>query len=339
MTKFTKSLMVILVIIFSVTLANAGNSYKTETIKFKSNTVYTYRDFLDGLDDAKEVKISGKLIIPESSDKVPAMIFLHDQGGITRRTNYWVKAFNSMGVATFQIDSYKGRGVTPGRGAPSKVQSMTMIIDAYKGLELLANNPKIDSSKIGVMGFCISGVSSIMAAWEPVRKVMGELKFASHIALYPLCFDFETFNLTGAPILIITGGKDEWMPATTCLTLGDRLRETGYPIQNIVYPEASHLFDDTRRNVKITIMSLLKCSFLMKDDGTQVNTVCNLDDSDKDYITCCKEKKTISIGYNKEAREGSMIEVKSLITKVFQLKSVVEKVIEKAENSNASTDR
>jgi dienelactone hydrolase len=338
MTKFTKSLMVILVIIFSVSIANAGWEDKTEKIKFKSNTVYTYRDLLDGLDGAKEVKISGKLIIPKSSEKVPAMILLHDRSGITSRADYWVKAFNKMGVATLQINSYKGRRVSPGRSAPSKVQSMTMIIDAYKGLELLSNNPKIDSSKIGVMGFCISGVSSVMAAWEPVRKVMGELKFASHISLYPLCFDFETLNLTGAPILIITGGKDEWMPATTCLTLGDRLRETGYPIQNVVYPGASHLFDDTKNN-RTTIMSLLKCSFLMKDDGTQVNTVCNLDDTNKNYIKCCKEKKTISIGYNKEARDGSMNDVKTLITKVFQLKPVVEKVIEKAENSNASTDR
>jgi dienelactone hydrolase len=326
------TLTIVVMVMFLATTLNA------ETIKFKSYTVDTYRDLLDGLDGAKEVRIPGKLIIPKSPDKVPAMIILHDSSGPNSRNKYWAKAFNKMGIATFQPNSYKGRGVTPGRSAPSKVQSMAMIIDAYQALEVLANHPKIDGNKVGIMGSCISGVSAVMSAWDPIRKVMGDLKFAAHISLYGLCFDLETLDMTGAPILTLAGENDMWMPASTCSDLGERLRAIGYPIKNVVYPGAPHLFDAGYSNKHTTVASLLDCKFLMKDDGTQVNTVCNLDDRDPNYIKCCYKKLKIPIGLNKNAKKQAMVEIKTLLTEAFQLKPVVEKVTKKTADSS-ETDR
>jgi dienelactone hydrolase len=330
-----KNIFASIVILIMVLTSNAfGWGDKSETITFKSYTVNTYRDFVDGLDGSPEVKISGKLIIPESPDKVPAIIFLHDSSGPKDRNEYWLKAFRKMGIATFQPNSYKGRGVSPGNSAPSKVPSMNMVVDAYKALEVLSNHPKIDATKVGVMGACIGGVGSVMAAWEPVRKVMGELKFAAHIALYPLCVDYETLDMTGAPILTLAGGKDMWMPASTCSDLGIRLRAIGYPIKNVIYPEASHLFDALYSNKYVTVPSLSDCKFQMKPDGTVFNAKCNLDDRDPNYATCCRKKVKVPIGLNKNAKKQSMVEVKSLLTEVFQLKPVVKKMVEKATDSS-----
>ena len=93
-----------------------------------------------------------------------------------------------------------------------------------------------------------------------------------------VCVDFETLDMTGAPILTLAGGKDTWMPASTCSDLGVRLRSIGYPIKNVIYPEASHLFDAKYSNKYVTIPSLSDCKFQMKPDGTVFNAKCNLDE-------------------------------------------------------------
>ena len=133
MKLFKTTLMVVLVIVFSVTLANAGN--KTETIKFTSYTVSTYEDMVDGLDGAKSVKLKAKLVIPPGDDKRPAIVFIHDQGGLRPRNNYWLTNFQKMGIATLQLDCYTARGVSGTDVKSSKVRSMVMATDALKALE------------------------------------------------------------------------------------------------------------------------------------------------------------------------------------------------------------
>ncbi|MBT7039243.1 MAG: hypothetical protein HN921_05330 [Bacteroidetes bacterium] len=329
--------MVVLVIVFSVTLANAGN--KTETIKFTSYTVSTYEDMVDGLDGAKSVKLKAKLVIPPGDDKRPAIVFIHDQGGLRPRNNYWLTNFQKMGIATLQLDCYKARGVSGTDVKSSKVRSMVMATDALKALEALSNHPDIDSNRIGVMGVCVGGVASISTAWEPVRKavIKSDLKFAANISLYPLCYDFEEFDFSGAPILILSGGKDTWVPTETCVDFAANLKATGYPVKTIVYPEAYHLFDAEYSLKNASFYNAFNCRFKMQPNGVLLNTKCNLDSRDSNYIKCCVKKSKIKYGKNKKVKEQALVEVKSFISKVFQIEMPTEESIASEINTKSSS--
>jgi dienelactone hydrolase len=167
------------------------------------------------------------------------------------------------------------------------------------------------------MGVCIGGTASIMAAWEPIRKIMGDYKFVTHIALYPFCYSFTNLDFSGAPILIMSGEKDNWVPASTCVDLAQNLKTTGYPIETIVYPGANHIFDAKFNPTNITINSPFNCRFNMESDGLLINTTNGLDSNNPDYISSCREKSNVTVGSNSKAKKMATIETEKMVSEVF----------------------
>jgi hypothetical protein len=82
--------------------------------------------------------------------------------------------------------------------------------DAFGALKFLSEQPGIDVGRIGIMGFSWGGAVTMLRATEPCssRYANGALKFAAHVAHYPVCwvynqvsgYDFNEF--TGSPLLI-----------------------------------------------------------------------------------------------------------------------------------------
>src|SRR5512136_1938646 len=97
----------------SVSSSFAGNSYvaRMEIITFQSTTL-TDQEILSGKKEGKPVTLAGELRLPLSaSARLPAVILLHGSGGISGYVTDWEMDLNSMGVATFVIDCFKGRGI------------------------------------------------------------------------------------------------------------------------------------------------------------------------------------------------------------------------------------
>src|SRR4051812_42459328 len=72
----------------------------------------TDEQFLLGDKSGKTVTVAGELRFPRSATgRAPAIILQHGSGGVGSREEYWAKFFNELGVATFVIDSFSGRGI------------------------------------------------------------------------------------------------------------------------------------------------------------------------------------------------------------------------------------
>ena len=61
------------------------------------------------------------------------------------------------------------------------------VAEAYAALKLLANDPRIDASRIAIVGFSFGGEVAHLSAFERLRAALvpGELRFAAHVAYYP----------------------------------------------------------------------------------------------------------------------------------------------------------
>src|SRR5690349_15112184 len=69
--------------------------------------------FLKGGSGAgKPVVVSGELRIAQGSGRLPVVILVHGSGGLGANIDFWTRDLNAMGVSTFALDGFTGRGLT-----------------------------------------------------------------------------------------------------------------------------------------------------------------------------------------------------------------------------------
>lgn len=221
---------------------------RTGRVEFRSETPNGPTELVRRTYPAAGTVIVGTLALPQNIDgRMPAMVLAHGSGGTLRgREDAWAARLNALGIATFVVDSFAPRGLQSTSRDQSRLSTMANLADALAALRLLATHPRIDPARIGVMGFSRGGQVALYSALEPLRQGMidGELRFAAHVALYPSCsIPYRARRLSGAPILMLLGGADDYTPAAACRAYADWFAARGVPVQLVAYEGAYHDFD------------------------------------------------------------------------------------------------
>ena len=207
------------------------------------------RQFLTGEKNGTSVTIAGVLRVPRTgTDKLPAVVLLHGSGGIGANVDRWAHEFNAIGIATFAVDSFTGRGLVSVSADQARLGRLNMILDAYRALELLAAHPRIDPARIALMGFSRGGQSVLYSGMKRFQRMHGPeaLEFAAYIPFYPSCGTtfVDDENLSGKPVRIHHGAADDYVPVAPCRAYVERLRKAGKDVQLTEYPDAHHTFDN-----------------------------------------------------------------------------------------------
>ena len=229
-----------------VTLAQG----QTGRIAFQSVTL-TMPQFLGGAPGGAPAEISGDLEFPAGRPgRVPAVIIVHGAAGVGPHERDWAAELNRIGVATFVLDSFSGRGIRDLRGDVRRFSPILATVDAYRALALLSGHPRIDAARIALMGFSYGGIVSLYASLTRFHRLHGPpgVTFAAHLPFYPFCnFSFvDDDQVSDRPIRIFHGTADDWTPIASCRAYAERLRRGGKDVQLIEYPRAHHAFDVQR---------------------------------------------------------------------------------------------
>ncbi|MFP5417927.1 MAG: dienelactone hydrolase family protein [Gammaproteobacteria bacterium] len=198
------------------------------------------------LQTRQPLKVKGKLNVPVpkraqgdchiSRSGRPAVVILHGSAGVDSRSDFYARALNAEGIATLELDMWEARGIqTPADRPPLPAYNYP---DAFGALAFLSAYPGIDPDRIGVIGFSWGGVITMASATQGVANQFGgALRFRAHVAHYPICYAYNNpyipdsqFGshagnpLTGAPILIQIGDKDDYdESAAPCFALKNAL--------------------------------------------------------------------------------------------------------------------
>ena len=294
--------------LFQLCLAEDG-----ERITFTSANPFSYYHVITDLENQEPQQVYGILRFPEGSDpkNLPLIVGINGSKNWADHHYEYMDMYREMGFATFEQYSFNSRNVNSTVGEQVSVTTAMMILDAYRALDVLAQDPRIDVKRAAITGWSLGGGVTLFSAWQPlIDAIKPDHLFSAHLSFYPPCmFDMELIEFSEAPIHILTGELDDWVPADACEDLAADLMAEGVNIGITVYPNAHHGFDrEGPLSVEEKGYTASGCHFRMREDGALLMNFLNIP-----MITPFRQKIALAfcagrgptIGGNPEARKAS----------------------------------
>jgi dienelactone hydrolase len=314
------------IVFYFIISINLYSQYTVEKISFQSANPFSFNDVITNLENQEKQEVYGNLVIPDDTlnpqKKYPLIIGVAGSLGWGEHHYKYLKMYQEMGIATFELNSFKSRGIKSTVGSQTEVTIAAMILDAYKALEVLSNHPKISKNKISITGWSLGGGVTLFSAWLPLKNAINKnLSFASHLAFYPPCFiDPESIEFSQSPIHILIGELDNWTPSQPCYELVEKLKNNAN-IDITIYEDSHHSFD---RNSPVIVnekaYNFTECKFRLTKDGNVLMNYFNIPMSNpflqKLGLMFCV-KRGINFGGNPVSREKSFVFANEFMTKTL----------------------
>jgi dienelactone hydrolase len=248
-----------------------------EGVTFTSASPFAFSDVGNGLEAAPPTEAVATLFLPPDASAaapVPAVVLLHGASGVQpARELTYARQFAAHGVAALAVDVFAPRRERA-TGFVNRLLEITeamFLADAYAALEYLAERPEIDAERVALIGFSYGGMVATYAAYAQVaeRYAPEGLRFAAHVAFYAPCIaEFEDSRATGAPLLMLWGGRDAIIDAERCERVARALEDGGAKVETVVYPEAVHQWDGRFAAEREIGRNIAGCRFYVERDGT-----------------------------------------------------------------------
>jgi dienelactone hydrolase len=205
------------------------------------------QQFLTGAADGKPVTVTGEFRLAQGSGKLPVVVLMHGSSGVGPTMEAWVHNFNAMGISTFVIDGFTGRGLTVVGPNQALLGRLNLIVDIYRSLEILGSHPRVDPDRIALMGFSRGGQAALFASLDRFNRLWNKsgLRFAAYIPFYPDCSTsyLGDTEVADKPIRIFHGTPDDYNPVASCKAYVTRLKEAKRDVVLTEYPDSEHAFD------------------------------------------------------------------------------------------------
>ena len=131
----------------------------------------TDQQFLAGDANGKAVTVAGEFRIAQGTGRLPVVVMMHGSSGVGPNIEPWSHQFNAMGISTFVIDGFSGRGLTAVGPNQALLGRLNFILDIYRALDILAHHPRVDPERIVLMGFSRGGQAALYASLRDTAAV------------------------------------------------------------------------------------------------------------------------------------------------------------------------
>src|ERR1044071_4844751 len=124
-------------------LATKQIAARTELHSISSTTI-SDEQFLKGEDNGKPVTVTAQFRIAQGQGRLPVVVMTHGSGGMGSNVDVWTRPLNGMGISTFALDAFTGRGLTSVSNDQALLGRLNMVLDVYRMLEILTKHSRVD---------------------------------------------------------------------------------------------------------------------------------------------------------------------------------------------------
>jgi dienelactone hydrolase len=295
---------------------------RIEAIPIQTLTI-SDEQFLKGDAYGKPTTIAGVLRVAQGSGRLPLAILVAGSSGFGPVADVWDRQFEKMGVSTFAMDSFAGRGIVSTVVDQSQLGRLNMVLDVFRSLAMLAAHPRIDPTRIAVMGWSRGGQAALYSSVKRFQRMWNPsgIEPAAYLPLYPECnMSFiDDAEVSDWPINIFHGISDDWVPIARCQEYFSRLQQNSkHNVKFIAFPETAHAYDypdlPTSPTVAKNAQAIL-CVIVEEPLGTMTNVETKKPFT---YNDSCV-KRDPHVAYSASSTHATEEAVKALLKEVFKL--------------------
>jgi dienelactone hydrolase len=193
--------------------------------------------------DSEGISLLGQLVLPVGTTApAPAIIIVHEAFGLLPEFVHRAERLAELGYAALAVDMFGD-----GRTAPNLQEGMGLVhsvgMDSERMLDrmqaavaALKQQPGVDATRIGAMGYCFGGTCVLKLALGG-GDVRGVVSFHGGLTATP-----TPGKTVSSAILLCHGDSDPVVPAEQLEGFRDILRQVGARWQINIYGGAKHGF-------------------------------------------------------------------------------------------------
>jgi dienelactone hydrolase len=308
-------------------LANAASAVpkdapaRIEAIPIQTLTI-SDEQFLKGDAHGRPTTIAGVLRVAQGTGRLPLVVLVAASGGFNMATDVWDRQFEAMGISTFMLDSFAGRGIVGTIVDQSQLGRLNGILDLYRALAVLAVHPRVDPNRIAVMGFSRGAATTLYSSLKRFQKMWDPsgIDPAAYIALYPPCITtyIGDTDVSDHPIRMFNGISDDYVEIGPCRAYYARLKGTAKDIQMTEFPDTWHAYDFPFLPSTPTVVKngqTTHCALKEGPIGTIINTATQKPFT---YADACVGRNP-HVAYSQSSTHATEEAVETLLKKQFKL--------------------
>lgn len=204
-----------------------------------------------------DASIKAYVARPADEAQHPAVIVIHEAFGLDEHHEDVARRFAHQGYIALAIDLFSRTGLPEWKTyqdlAPflEKFSDSTAIEDVRAATHYLRSRTDVLSDSIGVIGFCMGGLYSLLSACR-IPELSAAIDCYGRVT-YPVLTEakpkspIDYVSDLHCPLLAFFGAKDKGIPPAQAELLRVKLGETGKTFDLHIYEDAGHaFFNDSR---------------------------------------------------------------------------------------------
>ncbi|HWQ34051.1 MAG TPA: dienelactone hydrolase family protein [Blastocatellia bacterium] len=187
--------------------------------------------------------VNGYLARPADQAQAPAIIIIHEWWGLNDHIRDIARRYAQAGFVAAAVDLYEGATTKDAQEAGRMMGALDPK-KALAGIETALKHLRGAEyvSAIGITGFCMGGVYTLLAACN--------FQFEAAVPFYGMPDDLSVIQNLRCPVLFIGGERDQWITVEKMNRLDAAFKQYGKDAEVKIYAGADHaFFNDTRPDV------------------------------------------------------------------------------------------
>lgn len=287
-----------------------ANGVEGQNVEIPSASPLNYYQVVSEPEEMPRTMVDGKLFMPIDGDApFPLVIVAPGSLGVAPSHIQHAETINSLGVATFILDSFGARQVTSTVADQTQFSFAASAFDLLAAFLTLSRREEFDAERIGAQGHSRGGSAVITASMRHFADAVvgSESGFAGVLAAYPWSGQqFLDPSVGRTEIRVLMGDADEWCSVAQAQAYCQAIRLTGGSAAIRIFQGAQHSFDRDTPIVEIKEAAVARDAPIafISDDGAMMHPTIGVPDRslvDRDTMLY-----SMKAGYgSKGARIGS----------------------------------